>query len=148
MNRLPTLAIALVLLATAGRALAGACEPVSAEEVHAAEMQRYNAQMKDDYASMDRIIGDDLVYIHTSSLVDNKSSYIASLRSGTVKYKAMRMIDHKVRIFECLAVMTGTASFDVNVKGEDLIVNLRFTEAWAKRNGKLEFVSWQSTRIP
>lgn len=148
MNRLPTLAIALLLLATAGRALAVACEPVSAEEVHAAEMQRYNAQAKDDYAAMDRIIGDDLVYIHTSSLVDNKSSYIASLRSGTVKYKAMRMIDHKVRIFECLAVMTGTASFDVNVKGENLTVNLRFTEAWAKRNGKLEFVSWQSTRIP
>lgn len=148
MNGIPVFAVALALIASTGHALAGGCEPVSAEEVHAAEMQRYKAQMNDDYKAMDRIIGDDLVYIHTSSLVDNKSSYISSLRSGTVKYKKMRMIDHQVRIFDCLAVMTGTASFDVNVKGEDLTVNLRFTEAWARRNGKLEFVSWQSTRIP
>lgn len=148
MNRTLRMVFALGLLATAGPVLAGDCPAISAKEVLAAEMQRYDAQTNDDYNAMERIIGNDLVYIHSSSLVDNKSSYIASLHSGTVKYKQMRLVDHVVRIFDCLAVMTGTASFDVNVKGEDLMVNLRFTEAWAKRDGKLEFVSWQATRIP
>lgn len=148
MFRFLTGVFAVGLLVVGGRALAGGCEAVSADEVLAAEMARYDAQTNDDLNAMNRIIGDDLVYIHSSSLVDDKSSYIASQRSGVVKYKQMRLVDHKVRIFDCLAVMTGTASFDVNVKGDDLTVNLRFTEAWAKRDGKLEFVSWQATRIP
>jgi hypothetical protein len=129
-------------------AAAADCERPSEREVMAAEMQRYQAQMDDDFAAMDRLIGADLVYIHSSSVVDDKRAYIDSMRSGDVKYHRMRMLDSKVRIFHCLALMTGTASFDVTVKGQDLTVDLRFTEAWVKREGKLEFVSWQATRIP
>ena len=129
-------------------ALAADCDRLTEHEVMAAEMQRYQAQMDDDYAAMERLIGADLVYIHSSSAVDDKRTYIASMRSGDVKYRKMRMLDSKVRIFDCLGLMTGTASFDVTVKGQELTVDLRFTEAWVKRGGKLEFVSWQATRIP
>jgi hypothetical protein len=148
MLRYPGLIFALALLLPAGQASAGDCEAITPEAVLAAEMARYDAQQQDDFNAMDSLIGGDLVYIHSSSLVDDKASYIESMRSGNVKYKAMRLVDHKVRIYDCLAIMTGTASFDVNVKGADLTVNLRFTEAWAKRYGRLEFVSWQATRIP
>jgi hypothetical protein len=148
MGRYRGIIIALALLGSSGQLLAGDCEPITAEAVLAAEMERYDAQQQDDFNAMDRLIGGDLVYIHSSSLVDDKASYIESMRSGNVKYKEMRLLDHKVRIYDCLAIMTGTASFDVNVKGADLTVNLRFTEAWAKRYGRLEFVSWQATRIP
>jgi hypothetical protein len=44
--------------------------------------------------------------------------------------------------------MTGTARFEVTVKGTELTVDLRFTEAWARRDGDLQFISWQATRIP
>lgn len=124
------------------------CERPTEREVMAAEMQRYEAQMNDDFAAMNRLIGPDLVYIHSSSVVDDKAAYIESMRSGEVKYHKMRMLDSKVRVFDCLALMTGTASFDVTVKGQDMTVDLRFTEAWVKRGGKLEFVSWQATRLP
>jgi hypothetical protein len=134
--------------ALVGVAAAADCKAIAESEVVAAEMARYDAQTGDDFVAMDRIIGDDLVYIHSSSVVDDKKAYIESMRSSTVKYRTMRMQDHKVRIYDCLAIMTGTARFEVTVKGDDITVDLRFTESWAKRGDELQFVSWQATRIP
>jgi hypothetical protein len=121
---------------------------VSEDEAQRAEDARYAAQTSNDFAAMERLFGDDLVYIHSSAAVDDKASYIESMRSGTVKYKVMRRSDVKVRTYGCLALITGNADFDVNVKGQDLSVPLRFHTVWAKRPGGLQFISWQATRVP
>jgi len=139
---------AFALSACVTAAAAADCKAISESDVVTAEVARYEAQTGDDFIAMDRIIGDDLVYIHSSSVVDDKPAYINSMRSGTVKYRTMRMLENKVRIYDCLAIMTGTARFEVTVKGSDITVDLRFSEAWARRGDDLQFVSWQATRIP
>jgi ketosteroid isomerase-like protein len=121
---------------------------ITEEEALRAEDARYAAQTANDFAAMDRLLGEDLVYIHSSAVVDNKASYIDSMRSGTVKYRVMRRSEVKVRTYGCLAMITGNANFDVTVKGQDLAVELRFHSIWAKRAGGTQFVSWQATRVP
>lgn len=122
--------------------------PVSADEALAAEDARYAAQTGDDFDSLQRLIGNDLVYIHSSAVVDTKASYIESQKSGAVKYRVMRRSDTRVRTYGCVAIITGLGNFDVTVKGQDLAVEIRFHSVWAKRDQGLEFVSWQATRIP
>jgi hypothetical protein len=122
--------------------------PVTADEAQAAEDARYAAQMGDDFAAMDKLFGRDLVYIHSSAVVDDKASYIDSMRSGNVKYRVMRRSDVTVRTYGCLALITGLANFDVTVKGQDLSVEIRFHSIWAKRDNGLEFISWEATRTP
>ena len=80
--------------------------------------------------------------------MDSKNSYLESLRSGTVTYRAMRRSEVTVRTYGCLAMITGNAAFDVTTKGEDLSIQLRFHSVWAKRPQGVQFVSWQSTRLP
>ena len=70
------------------------------------------------------------------------------MRSGTVKYRAMRRSDVKVRTYGCLAILTGTAQFDVTSGGEELSLELRFHSVWAKRSQGVQFVGWQATRVP
>lgn len=130
------------------QAAGGACNPVSSEEALKAEDARYAAQMGDDFAAMDKLFSPDLVYIHTSSVLDNKASYIESMRSGTVKYKVMRRSEVNVRTFGCVAIINGIGNYDVRVKDNDVNVVLRFTSIWQKKDNALEFISWQSTRIP
>ncbi len=130
------------------QAAGGACNPVSSEEALKAEDARYAAQMGDDFAAMDELFSPDLVYIHTSSVLDNKASYIESMRSGTVKYKVMRRSEVNVRTFGCVAIINGIGNYDVRVKDNDVNVVLRFTSIWQKKDNALEFISWQSTRIP
>ena len=132
-----------------GPAAAQSCTgTITEEETTAAEDARYAAQTANNFDTMQKLFGEDLVYIHSSAVVDNKTTYIESMSSGTVKYRIMRRSDVKVRTFGCLAMLTGNADFDVTVKGQELSVQLRFTSTWAKRDGGLQFVSWQATRVP
>jgi hypothetical protein len=117
-------------------------------EVLAAEDARYLAQTRNDFSAMERMFGTDLVYTHSTALVDGKTSYIDSMRSGNVKYRSMNRSEVKVRIYDCLAAITGTANFDVTVKGQEIAVELRFISLWAKRASGLQFVGWQATRVP
>ena len=144
----------LVYLAAVGvtapcLALAEDCGgPVSADEALAAEDARYAAQTSNDFGALRTLIGNDLVYIHSSAVVDNKASYIESMSSGTVKYRVMRRSDVTVRTYGCIAIISGLGNFDVTVKGQDMAVEIRFHSIWAKRDRGLEFISWEATRTP
>jgi hypothetical protein len=129
-------------------ASAGTCDNVTADEALKAEDARYAAQMSNDFAAMEKMFSPELVYTHTSSVADNKQSYIDSMRSGKVVYKVMRRSDVQVRTFGCIAILTGNGNFDVNVNDKDVNVLLRFTSIWQKKDGAMQYVSWQSTRIP
>jgi hypothetical protein len=59
----------------------------------------------------------------------------------------MKRSDVTTRTFGCIASLTGRADFIVSNKGQESPSNLRFTAIWAKRDGGLQFVSWQSTRL-
>ncbi len=130
------------------QAIAGSCEDINAYEAQKAEDSRYAAQMNDDFPAMEKLFADDLVYTHSSSVVDSKKTYIESMSSGNVKYKVMRRSDVTVRTFGCIAIITGLGNFDVRVKDKDLSVEIRFSSTWIKRDGAPQFVSWQATRTP
>ena len=150
MKRFMFCLVTVLLAALLGgiNAFAATCDNVTADEALKAEDARYAAQMSNDFAAMDKLFSPDLVYTHTSAVVDNKQSYIESMRSGKVVYKVMRRSDVQVRTFGCIAILTGNGNFDVTVGDKDVNVLLRFHSIWQKKDGIMQYVSWQSTRIP
>ncbi len=121
---------------------------ITVEEALKAEQDRYAAQMKGNVAAMQLLIGDDLVYIHSSTVQDTKATFIESIRSGNVKYRKMTRGEVKVRTYGCIAIVSGGAIFDVTVKAEDRTLNLLFHAVYAKRAAGIQFVSWQATKLP
>jgi len=142
------LPVLLAALLGSSYALAATCDNVTVDEALKAEDARYAAQMSNDFAAMEKMFSPDLVYTHTSSVVDNKQSYIESMRSGKVVYKVMRRSEVQVRTFGCIAILTGNGNFDVTVNDKDVNVLLRFHSIWQKKDGTMQYISWQSTRIP
>jgi hypothetical protein len=142
--------LAMLGLAAAGPASAQDCSgTITADEAMKAETARYAAQTANDFAAMDKLFGSDLTYNHSSAATDSKATYIDSMRSGRTKYRKMTPNgDVKTRTFGCVAIITGTAVYEVTAGGQDRTVPLRFTAVWAKRPSGPEFVSWQSTGIP
>jgi hypothetical protein len=151
------------MLPTSLRFLSALCQPavvapgsgaqdcagtITTDEALQAEDARYAAQMANDFAAMERLFGNDLTYIHSSTVVDTKASFIESMRSGAVRYRNMRRGDVKVRCYGGLAIITGKGSFEVTVRGEDRTLNLLFHAIWAQRAAGPQFVSWQATRLP
>jgi 3-deoxy-D-manno-octulosonate 8-phosphate phosphatase KdsC-like HAD superfamily phosphatase len=119
---------------------------ITEAEALQAEQARYAAQMSNDFAAMERLFGDDLVYIHSSTTVDTKASFIESMRSGAVKYRSMTRGEVKVRVFGSVAIITGSGTFEVTARGQDLRLELLFHAVWVKRAAGVQFVSWQATR--
>lgn len=134
--------------ATFSAAPGGGGDGLVIEEVLGAEESRYAAQMSNDFAAMERLFADDLVYYHSSTVVDTKASFIESMRSGNVRYRKMTRGPVKTRVFGNVGIITGTGSFEVTARGQDMVLDLMFTAVWARRGGSLQFVSWQATRLP
>jgi hypothetical protein len=141
---------ALLGLVAAGAAVAEECSgTITADEAMKAENARYAAQTTNDFAAMEKLFGNDLTYNHSSAATDDKAKYIDAMRSGRTQYRKMTPnSDVKARTYGCLAIITGTAVYEVTSAGQERTVPLRFTAIWVKRPSGLEFVSWQSTGIP
>src|SRR6266480_3427053 len=142
--------LAILGLVALGTASADGCSgTITAEEAMKAETARYAAQTSNDFAAMEKLFGNDLTYNHSSAATDDKAKYIDAMRSGRTKYRTMKPnSDVTTRTYGCIAIITGTAVYEVTSAGQDRTVPLRFTAIWAKRPSGLEFVSWQSTGIP
>jgi len=142
--------VSVLGLGAAGAASAQDCSgTITADEAMKAETARYAAQTSNDFAAMEKLFGADLTYNHSSAVSDDKAKYIDAMRSGRTKYRKMTPnSDVKTRTYGCVAIITGTAAYEVTAGGQDRTVPLRFTAIWAKRPSGLQFVSWQSTGIP
>ena len=138
----------LILGPLAAGAKAAECDgAITADEALKAEDARYAAQTKSDFDALGRLYGDDLVYVHSTAVVDSKASLIDRQRSG-LHYRVMKPSDVKVRVFGCLAIITGRGDYEVTQNGQDSSPHLLFTAVWAKRGPNVQFVSWESTPIP
>ena len=147
--RLFALCAMLGLVGVAAAAAEECSGTITADEAMKAELARYAAQTANDFAAMEKLFGNDLTYNHSSAASDDKAKYIDAMRSGRTKYRKMTPnSDVTTRTYGCLAIITGTAVYEVTAGGQDRTVPLRFTAIWAKRPGGPQFVSWQSTGIP
>jgi hypothetical protein len=138
----------LILGGIIAGAKAAECDgAITADEALKAEDARYAAQTTNDFGALQRLYGDDLVYVHSTAVTDSKASYIDRQRSG-LHYRVMKPSDVKVRVFGCLAIITGRGDYEVTQNGQDSSPHLLFTAVWAKRGPDVQFVSWESTPIP
>ncbi len=118
------------------------------QEVLAIERQRFAAQVRKDTALLHRVLGDDLIYTHSSGTVDSKASFIESIASGRLDYREASPERLEARLFGDVAVLTGTARVRVQVKDQSTSLHLRFTDVYVKRPVGWQMVAWQATKLP
>ncbi|HZF10863.1 MAG TPA: nuclear transport factor 2 family protein [Thermoanaerobaculia bacterium] len=117
--------------------------------VKAVELQRFATMVKGDTAVLERVLGDDLTYTHSTGAVDTKASFLASLQSGKLRYLALKPDGVEARVYAgAAAVVTGRIEMRVVSDGKEVTFPARFTSVYAKRHGRWLLVAWQSTRLP
>ena len=112
-----------------------------------AEKQRFDAQVKKDYAVLDRVLANDMIYTHSSGNTDGKQSYIQSIRDGKSKYDAIDVQEQKVRVYGNTAVINGRCVVKMNNNNTPTELNLRYTDVYVKNGGQWQMVAWQSLRL-
>jgi hypothetical protein len=82
-------AIALLISAAfcSGLAPRASANPASTEdEVLAADKARMDALVNQDWATLKKILADDVVYCHSGGNVQTKEQYLVELASGSTRY--------------------------------------------------------------
>ncbi|MCA8829688.1 nuclear transport factor 2 family protein [Hymenobacter pini] len=151
------LLILLVLLGLAGplRAVAQASkkDQTAAKEVELLERQRFEAQVKKDYAVLERVFADDLVYTHSNGKQNNKQEYIQSIRDGKSQYDKIEVEALNVRAYNDgrTAVVNGTITITLPNKpdGTPNLAHLKYVVVQVKDAKKgWQVVLWQSQKQP
>ena len=118
--------VAVLLTASFAARASGVADDV-ADEVRKVEQRRVEALTSRDYATLEKLLGDDLTYTHSNGRFENKTQFLNSLRSGDLEYRLMQHADVQVRPYGDTAVMTGRSRLKVISKAHHLEVPIRFT---------------------
>ncbi len=112
------------------------------------EQQRMHAMMDADAETLNRVLADDLTYIHTTAALDSKESFIGALSSGALNYESIASTDAQVRVYGDTAVVTGNGDVRVTSNGRQNLFSIRYTDVYAQRDGRWQMVAWHATRMP
>ena len=118
------------------------------DEVSKLEERRCAAMTGSDLATLENLLADTLTYTHSSAVVDDKTSYIESIRSGRVKYLKVERFDTLSQVYGDTVITTGRARIDVKVSDIERNLNMRYANVWIKTPKGWQFALWQSTPIP
>jgi len=106
-----------------------------------------DALISSDVAALDKLYAETMIYTHSNGSVDDKKSYIESIRSGAAKYQSMTRDEIKVQVFGDSAIVT--CHWQVSsVSGTKVNnTNARYLHFYTRQGGKWRMVAHQATRI-
>ena len=112
------------------------------------DRKRMQAMAAKDYATLEAVLGDDLVYTHSSARLDTKQSLIGNMKTGSTVYTSVEPSDVKAQDLGDTVVLTGVARIKVVSGGNPLDFGVRFTDVYTRRDGRWQMVVWHSTKLP
>lgn len=114
----------------------------------AAQDARFAAMVKGDASYLETALDPSLTYHHSSGSAQTKAEFMGSIRAGALKYKALDVIERKVRRVGAIAIVTGIFRLQATNNGEIIDSKARFTDVYENKDGRWVQLAWQNTRIP
>ena len=98
--------------------------------------------------SLSLILDERVRYVHSNGWVQNKKEIIDDISSGKLNYTSIIVKSSEVRLYNKTAVVNGTGSFEVNMDGKPLTIELSYTEVYVKNKSKWLLASRHANRMP
>ena len=121
---------------------------VTKVEIKKLEDRRFQAMIDGDFGTLDKLLGDDLIYTHSTGQSDTRAEYIALCKKGVFKYLKIERPVENIQVYDDTVVVTGRARMEVTVDGNPKVLNSSYTNVWIKGVKGWQMVAWQSTAIP
>ena len=144
------LPIVLVCTLAGGVKLAAdASSDSTRNEISAVEKARADAFVKHDVAMLDKLLRDDLTYIHASGRIDDKKSLLAAIRSDELHYISWTPKQMNIRVRGEMAVVDGQYAVKVinrKASPDILDLNIFFLTVYVHGRSGWQQIAWQSTK--
>ena len=116
-------------------------------EIRAVEKKWAAAIMAKDSATLEKLLGDGLIYAHSTGIIDSKKTYIAKVTSGEQRYEGAEHQDQTVKIYGTTAIVHAHMHMwgvNQNGKFDDQLMVLH---AWLKTAAGWQLVAHQTTKL-
>jgi uncharacterized protein (TIGR02246 family) len=107
------------------------------------------AVVKKDFATLDRVLADDLTYTHSDGRLDTKANFIEALRSGKQTYSAaehqsidVRLLGKDVAVARLKVRMTAASGGQTATPA-----NFSMLRVYRLNNGRWQLTAHQSARL-
>ena len=120
------------------------------DAVKQAERDWASAVVKKDYAVLERVLADDLIYTHSDGRLETKKDYLDGLRSGKQTYNAAEPQSIDVRLIgKDVAVVRSKLRMTAAVAGkEPTPANFSALRVYQlKGDGRWQMIAHQSARL-
>lgn len=117
-------------------------------QIEALDTQRTQSILTRRFDTLEPLLGEDLRYIHSSAVQENKAQYLEKLTSGHYLYHGLDVQEREFRVLDDVVLVNGDLRIDVEVKGTRKVVLSRYLQVWARRASGWQMVSWQSVPVP
>jgi len=136
------------LFAAAAAAVALPAQTATAADARKAIDSFIAAVKKNDVAAVANFLAEDLVYTHSTGIVEGKKEYLAKLKTGDQKYTGIELMSPKIRTFGDTAVMNTQTRMTGASKGVPFDNTLFLMQVWVKQGGSWKMVAHQTTTKP
>ena len=115
----------------------------------ALEERRRQALLSCDVNTLQSLLSDNLIYMHSTGACDHKDSYLAKLTNGSLKYLKLNFGEMHVQELRHAAVVTGRMSATISKDGQQKEVASLFMTVWAcGTDGTWRLHAHQGTPVP
>lgn len=131
-------------------ALIGVCSlPLSAQVILEQEDARFQAQMIKDVESLDKMISEELLFIHSNAFEEDKKAFLKNVASGNITYSRMQAEpDREILYRKKTALVRGILRVAGSYEGGSFDIRVRYTAIYQKKKKDWLLLNWQSTKIP
>jgi ketosteroid isomerase-like protein len=113
------------------------------------ERKLYDAMLALDYDRLDALLSDDIVYIHSTGVAENKAEYFAGLRKGLYDYEAIETRSARTYADGRYVVRHGVVEMTVGERGKPRSrLRLLHTFVWTVDGDTWRLSIRQATRVP
>jgi len=111
------------------------------------ELRRFDAMTRSDTATLRDLLADDLFYLHSNALHENKAAHLDAIASGRIVYEKMTREEASVRCYGRTALVNGIVRVSGKLNQNSFEVRLAYSAVYRKKCGKWRLANWQSTRL-
>lgn len=116
-------------------------------KLEALERQRFEAMTTKNIALLQEMLADDLTYLHSNGLLENKQQHLNNISTGYLTYNTLQPETMTVRVHGRSAIGNGIIHVAGVANGKPFDIRLRYTDVYFKKKRKWKLAAWQSLRL-
>jgi Domain of unknown function (DUF4440) len=106
---------------------------------------RRQAMLNSDTVVLEKLLADDLIWIHASSQADDKKSLLQKFRTKSLQCLRLDHFDVSTRSYGTVTLHTGLIAMDVRANGATVQAVNRYAAIWVDGQEGIRLSYWQST---